>query len=123
MKKGQIENIISYLKQQEKNKEELKIGAEFEYFVVDENTLESISYYGETGIESSLQALLSKNYQGVYEDEHLIGLKIRNSTITLEPGSQIEISLESFNDISRLEEEYKLICQDLLEIFGKKNKY
>lgn len=122
MKKGQIENIISYLKQQEKNQDGFKIGAEFEYFVVDENTLESISYYGEKGIENSLKLLLLKNYQGIYEDEHLIGLKIRNSTITLEPGSQIEISVEPYDDISKLEEEYKFICQDLIEVFGKKGQ-
>lgn len=122
MKTNQERIIETYIRKNEKKREDFKIGSEFEYFVVNKNTLKSVSYYGPDGIESSLKELISKGYEGIYENNHLLGLKKDESTVSLEPGSQVEISLKPSDDINTLEEEYKLICGDLINVFTKKNQ-
>ena len=62
----QIEIFVDYFKNQEKKKEDFKIGIEFEHFVVDQDTLEPISYYGEGGVGETLKELERKGM-----DRHL----------------------------------------------------
>ncbi|QVK19088.1 glutamate--cysteine ligase [Mycoplasmatota bacterium] len=122
MSRNQIELIEAYFKQNEKNKRDFMMGAEFEYFVVDKKTLKVISYDGENGVLSTLTNLLHKGYDGIYDEHHLVGLKKGQSTITLEPGSQLEISLKPEKEIAFLESEYKKICMDIIPILETKNQ-
>ncbi len=118
----ELVNIIDYFKRNEKNRKNFKIGAEFEYFIVDKKTLKSVGYSGENGVLSSLREILSLGYEGIYEKGNLLGLVNDNSTITLEPGSQIEISIKPYKDLNRLEKEYKKICHDILTVLEKKGQ-
>jgi len=118
----QIQVIEAYFRQNEKNTNDFKIGAEFEYFIVDKSSLKAISYEGEEGVLSTLGELLSKGYEGIYDNNHLIGLKKEQQLITLEPGSQLEISLRPEKEITCLDSEYKKIVMDIMPILESKNQ-
>jgi glutamate--cysteine ligase len=66
------------------------VGAEMEKLVVDAETCEAASYQR---IEALLQQLAgSRNWQPIREQGRLIGLQGRDSSVTLEPGGQLELS-------------------------------
>lgn len=119
----QKHEIVSYLKKSEKDKNEFKIGVEFEQFIVDADTLKTISYYEDGGIESTLKELLKKGWKGKYEGNYLIGLTNRNgSTVTLEPGAQVELSTIPYKSIHEIENEYLSFLHDIIPILNKKNQ-
>lgn len=118
----QVKEFVKYFKKNEKSKQDFKLGVEFEYFVVNVNRLNVISYDGDNGLMSTFKELLNKGYQGLYENEFLLGLKKDNSTITLEPGSQLEISIKPHKRINDIELEYLNILSDLLIILEKKQQ-
>ncbi len=66
------------------------VGAEMEKLVVDAETGEAASF---ARIETLLERLaVSEAWQPIREQGHLIGLQGENSSITLEPGGQLELS-------------------------------
>lgn len=118
----QIEEFVKYFKRHEKKKEEFKIGAEFEHFVIDKNTLETISYYGEDGVGATLKAMESRGWKGIYEGEGILGLNKGHKFISLEPGSQIELSIGPERNIEDLEREYFEFIDDIVPILEEKNQ-
>ncbi len=118
----QKEKIINYFKENEKAKEDFRIGAEFEHFVVDANTLETVSFYEEKGIESTLKELINKGWKGKYEEDYLMGLEKNGSTITLEPGAQVELSTKPCRDVHEIENEYLSFLHDIIPILDRKNQ-
>jgi len=85
-----------------KHTDEFKIGLEFEKLAVD-STGKAVSYYGEKGIEDFL-----KHYKfitgsdSIIDNDNLIGLNMNTGSITLEPGSQTEISIIPCKNISQI---------------------
>lgn len=69
------------------------IGVESEKILVYKNSYKAIEYKDAAKILNSFD---ENKWQRVYENDNLIGLKGENGAITLEPGSQIEISLKPF---------------------------
>ncbi|HEY8364217.1 MAG TPA: glutamate-cysteine ligase family protein [Haloplasmataceae bacterium] len=122
MKTEQINDIVEYIKSHEKSPSDFLVGSEFEYFVCEKDTLEAVSYFGNDGVESTLKELLNKGYEGIYENNHLLGLKNTEATITLEPGSQLEISVIPSRSISDIEKIYKTVCLDVLEVLERKKQ-
>ncbi|NLY46993.1 MAG: glutamate--cysteine ligase [Tissierella sp.] len=120
--KRQVEEISSYFKSNEKTIDNFKIGVELEHFVIDKDTLKTISYYGKNGVAESLKDLESKGYKGSYEGQYILGLKKGKKTITLEPGSQLELSIDATIDIKELEDEYLDFMNDIIPILEKKNQ-
>ena len=118
----QVEEISSYFKSNEKTIDNFKIGVELEHFVVDKDTLRSISYYGEQGVAETLKDLESIGYNAYYEGQYALGLKKGKKTITLEPGSQFELSIDATIDIKELEDEYLDFMKDIIPILEKKNQ-
>lgn len=118
----QIQEIVKYLKNGEKKIEGFKIGIEFEHYVIDKNTLETISYYGENGVAETLKDLESNGWIGTYEGEYILGLDKGNKTITLEPGSQFELSIEAQKNIVDIEKEYLEFLEEIVPILEKKNQ-
>lgn len=99
-----IERFIEYFSEGCKN--EFKIGLEIEHFIVKKDTLESVPYYGERGVKEILEELETHFEESIYEQEELIGLSNEFAYITLEPGSQLELSIKSCNYIWQIEEIY-----------------
>lgn len=118
----QVETIVEYFRQNEKVIDEFKIGVEFEHFVVDKETLRTISYYGKAGVAETLRNLEDKGYKGIYEGEYILGLEKENKAITLEPGSQLELSIKASINIEELEREYLEFLGDIIPILEEKNQ-
>ncbi len=120
--KKQVEEITKYFKDSEKNEEDFKIGIEFEHFVIDKDTLETISYYGDGGVQETLKELESNGWIGDYEGEYLLGLNNKNQMITLEPGSQLEFSIKPQKNIMDIEREYFEFLKEIIPILERKNQ-
>lgn len=118
----QIQEIVNYMRRGEKGDAPLKIGLEVEHLVLDKDTLTAVSYYQRGGIADILKEMQAFGWQGVYEKEHLLGLLKDGTTITLEPGGQLEISIKPHCDIAAIEEEYISFLEELLPILEANNQ-
>lgn len=118
----QIKIIEDYIRQGEKEKQDFRLGMEVEHFVLDKVSLETISYYGEDGVESTLKEMLKNGWKGTYEDKYLLALQKNDFHITLEPGSQFELSINAKKEIEELEKSYLEFLDELLPILEKKGQ-
>ncbi len=116
-----LESVVSVIKEGIKFPNQFKLGVEFEHIVVEKDSLESVSYYGEKGIEGILKKLLVRGYEGKYEDGYLVGLNQEDKEISLEPGGQIEISVKPCANISKIESIYFDFLYDIVPILEEKN--
>ncbi len=118
----QIEEIVNYFKSHEKNEEDYRIGVEFEHFVIYKDSLKTVSYYGQGGVEETLRELIEIGYEAQGEGEHVLGVSKEKKHVTLEPGSQLELSIDADISIEEIEEEYIEFMEDLLPILEKKGQ-
>jgi glutamate--cysteine ligase len=117
----QIETFVNYFKGAESEKENHKIGLEFEHLILKED-LTAVGYFEEQGIESLLQKLSQGEWEKVFEGDHLIGLKDNKKAITLEPGGQLELSLIPFTNLEQIEKIYLNFIEDLTKILDERNQ-
>lgn len=99
-------------------KTEEKVGIEFEKIGVYSDSFKAVRY---PDIARFLQTYKNGNWSGVYEGNNIIGLKNETGTISLEPGSQFEISLnplDSVKEIAHVLDEYN---KNTAEIAQKMN--
>ena len=118
----QIKEIANYFKNNEKDEKEFKIGVEFEHFVIDKDTLKTVSYYGKEGVEETLKDLEAQGWEGSYEGDYLLGLSNKDKVITLEPGSQLEFSVKPQKNIRDIEKEYMEFLEEIIPILDRKNQ-
>lgn len=72
-----------------------KIGMEYERLPVSKTSFKAVGYWGENGMAEILKTFARTNLWDYIADENnVIGLAKEHDTITLEPGSQIEISIK-----------------------------
>ena len=97
-----------------------EIGLEYERISLNKNNT-TANYFGEKGIENFLKAFSKKyNWEPIFEDNHIIGLKNKNSTtITLEPGGQLEISLKPKKNVCDIEKEIEILNKKINTIAKK----
>lgn len=96
------------------------IGLEYERLPINKYTQDTISYYGDFGVCEILKEFAKiDNWDYLLDDNEIIGLKKLHDTITLEPGSQIELSLEPQSTISELKKKIDEINQSLIDTFDK----
>lgn len=117
----QIDTFVSYFKNAESEKENHKIGLEFEHLILHQD-LTAVSYKEKDGIESLLLQLSQGDWTKVYEEDHLIGLKNKDKAITLEPGGQLELSILPFADLQKIEEIYLDFIEELRAILKQRNQ-
>ncbi len=118
----QINEIEKHFIKNSKTVDDFKIGVEFEHFVVYKDSLKTVSYYGENGVAETLHDLEKIGYKGSYEGEYILGLEKGNKVITLEPGSQFELSIKAQKHIKEIEREYLEFFDDLVPILESKNQ-
>lgn len=118
----QINEIEKHFLENSKTVDDFKIGVEFEHFVVYKDTLKTVSYYGEGGVAETLHDLEKLGYEGSYEGEYILGLEKGNKVITLEPGSQFELSIKAQKHIKDIEREYLDFFKDLIPILESKDQ-
>ena len=105
-------------------KQTQKIGMEYERIPVFKTTGEVVPYSGKYGVCEFLREVAKvDNWDYILDETNIIGLKKFHDTITLEPGCQIELSIEpqeKIDDIKRRIEEIDSIFENILEDFGIK---
>ena len=103
-------------------KESETIGMEYERLPIDKDTHIAASYYGLFGVCELLKEFAEiDNWDYILDDNNIIGLKKLHDTITLEPGSQIEYSIEPENTVADLKnkiESIDSVLNILLDKYG-----
>lgn len=91
------------------------IGLEYERLSLDKETLENASY---DKLEKILKTFCEiHKWDLVYDDNIIIGAVSKNTTsISLEPGCQLEISIRAYDNILSIENELKEIIESIDEI-------
>lgn len=112
------EYLISKLSDGCKNKEKWRIGTEHEKFGFKKNDLSPITFEDIQIIFSNLCSEFS--WEKIYENNKIIELRKNNSSITLEPGGQIELSgaplkdlFETCKEVNLHQDELNKVCKNL----------
>jgi glutamate--cysteine ligase len=121
MNSKNIAAIAAYLKSGEKSLNNLKIGIECEHFAVDKATGEPSPHVGDQPSSRVLEALKPYYPEQVISDGLLIGLKSAASSISVEPGGQLELSLAPLASISEVEAEYRAFLDNANDALAKLN--
>lgn len=95
------DDLLELFQRAEKPRSEFKIGTEAEKFAVDSETGAALGYDGARGVTRIFSALLEHGWQEERETPlgPVIALHRAGASITLEPGSQLELSGAAFSDI------------------------
>jgi len=117
----QIDHLVKYFKSGEKDPSNFTLGMEFEHFLLDKNTMEAILYSGENGVEKVLSELTQIGWQPVFEQQYIIGLEKNGSTVTLEPGAQLELSTPPRKRLRQIVEDYFIFLNDLIPVLNSRN--
>ena len=101
-----------------------KIGMEYERIPIVKVTNQVAQYGGEYGVCELLREVAKlDNWDYILDDINIIGLKKLHDTITLEPGCQLELSIEPqefIKDIKKRIEEIDSVLNPILDKFGIK---
>lgn len=112
------QQLIDFLLRGARPKDEWGVGLETEKLVVERETGEAADYH-------RIRALLEKldgigGWEGTYDHGHLIGLQGKRSSVTLEPGGQLELSGKfccdincSWRDLNRYRQHILVVGQEL----------
>lgn len=106
-------NLVNLFKAGFKHENECKVGLELERLPISSNDYKMVNYEGENGIYDLLRTFAKlDNWEYITDDYHIIGLKKDDDIISLEPGSQFEVSFKP---------EQKIIdIKNKIENFNKK---
>ncbi len=100
--------------------QDYKIGLEYERLPINLDTLKAVDYWGEHGIAICLEQFARKNgWDYIVDENNIIGLAKGHDTITLEPGSQVEISTKPERTIFELKKKIDNINLSLEEILSE----
>ena len=97
------------------------VGAEFEMLVVDRRSGREARFGGARGVEAVLRRLHEKGrgWNVVDLDGHLIALEREDgSTVTLEPGSQLEFSTPPRRDALQVDADFRAFAVEFHEVTG-----
>ncbi len=117
------ERIISLIKQGETPLAGYKMGVEIEHIVVDAETMKTVDYFQDNGIESILKALVDQGYESIMEAGYVVGLRHPDYIITLEPGGQIEISINALAEIADIRKKYEAFLSDIIPILEQNSQW
>ena len=105
-----------------KSRQDYKIGIEYERIPVSGLTFENTDYYKDYGINDLLHLLAKEDtWDFITDNNEVIGLKKGHDTITLEPGSQLEISAKPEKTIFQLKNKIDNInsaLKPILNLYG-----
>ena len=111
------ENLIEKLSSGCKNKDDWRIGTEHEKFGFKKKDLSPINFNDIQNIFLNLSSRF--NWIKIKENGNIIGLKKNKSSITLEPGGQIELSgaplkslFETCKEVNQHHDELNAVCRD-----------
>ena len=115
-----LEKIVAYLRSGEKDPADFRLGFEVEHFVVDKDTLESISYYGENGVGESLKDLKNLGYEAL--DDSGLALRGHGVDISIEPAGQFELAISAKASVEDLYRLYEENMRKIVPVFEKRGQ-
>lgn len=107
------ERIVACLKKNEVIHEEFQIGVSFGHFLVNRADLTAVPFDGENGIESLLEYLTRSDWEGLYEEDALIGAQKDNTTVLVQAGGQIEVQIAKTDSLKVIDKAYLDFLQSL----------
>lgn len=88
-----VEQLTEYFREGETAREDWRVGTEHEKIGLYAQSLRPVPYEGERGIRALLAGMSSRfGWKPLLDAGKLVGLERDGSTITLEPGGQLELS-------------------------------
>ena len=95
-----------------------RVGVEYEKPVVDAASGEAVPYEGERGIGRLLQTLYERfpQWKPVHEGPNIIALEDGLSSITLEPGGQLEMSGQQCDSLHCANDELQRHVREIVEV-------
>lgn len=86
------EDCISYFQACIASPANLRLGLEYELILVDKLTTLCVPFYGERSLSKILLELIPFGYEVLRDAGQMVGLKRNLTTVSLEPGGQLEFS-------------------------------
>jgi glutamate--cysteine ligase len=115
-KEQYVEKNKAYFLEQSKERAFL-LGAEMEHFLINRDTLRSYGYDEPGGQKEIMESLRDSGWNIIgIEDGNILGLEKEGSTVTLEPGGQIEFSLKPLKSVGEIDEAYRAIAGEIKAI-------
>jgi glutamate--cysteine ligase len=108
--------LVEYIEQGCKGREQWRIGTEHEKFAFDLATLRRLPYEGPRGIQALLKGMERFGWQPVEEDGNVIALSCGACSVTLEPGGQFELSGAPLETIHKTCDEVQTHLKQVKEI-------
>ena len=88
-----LDQLVAHILRGAKPEQDWVVGTEVERIGLDPTTGEAIPFSGQRGVEAILRGMCERfGWEAKEESGHTIGLSRGDSSITLEPGGQIELS-------------------------------
>lgn len=101
------------------SKEDFKVGFEYERLPIDVETAQSVKYFGLNGICEFLRLYArNENWDYLLDENNIIGLKQLHNTVTLEPGLQLELSIEPQKKIQTLEAKINELDSEMIPLLN-----
>ncbi len=114
-----LDQLTQLFRRSEKPRTEWRIGLEAEKFGVDRRTGQPLSYLGERGV-SGIYEWLSQEFdwqpQRETENGPLIALRRQASSLTLEPGGQVELSGSPLPTVHQVAAEFETHIAELAAV-------
>lgn len=109
------EDLKTYFSESEKRPDQRTIGGEFEHLILDQDN----RWTPYETVCTILEEILDEEWTRIVIDGKLLGAQHQYMAISLEPGSQFEVSLQPSWDIAVLEERYRIFLNKVLPIIHR----
>lgn len=120
--KVDLKSIEQLFQAASKSSENFTIGVEFERLPISTKDYKMVDYSTENGIYDLLRTFAKLDgWDYITDDYNIIGLQRGEDRITLEPGSQLELSLKPENKISDLKSKMDNFNKKIMPILKKFN--
>lgn len=118
-----LEDLLSVFQASEKAPGEFRIGAESEKFGVHAETGQPLAYDGEFSVRRLFGALAERGWHSEREvpEGPVVALRRGGQSITLEPGSQFELSGSALSDVHAVQREFQEHLAELSPIVASMN--
>ncbi len=101
--------------------EDFSIGLEYERLPISKCSFKAIDYWSDNGIKNLLEDFAKEEtWDYITDSKNLIGLKYKHDTITLEPGSQVEISAKPERTIFELKDKIDYLNSVMMPLLEKR---
>lgn len=120
-------DLMQFFVNAQRKREDFLVGVEHEKFGFDLKNYQPLSYEQIPGIKHLLENVLSlkrekgQPYQAIVDDNNLIGFMDDRSSVTLEPGGQVELSGAPFRSLHEVDaeiSEYEAITNQAARALG-----